>query len=44
VGTQQTQNISVNLTFEEIQNIMCDDCKKRLRELIVKKAVEQLVR
>jgi hypothetical protein len=44
VGTQQTQNISVNLTFEEIQNIMCDDCKKRLRELIVRKAVEQLVR
>jgi hypothetical protein len=41
---QKPQNISVNLSLEEIQEIMCEDCRKRLRELIVRKAVEQLVR
>jgi hypothetical protein len=44
VTEQKPQSISVNLSLEEIQGIMCEDCKKRLRELIVRKAVEQLVR
>jgi hypothetical protein len=41
---QKPQNITVNLSLEEIQEIMCEECRKKLRELIVRKAVEQLVR
>jgi hypothetical protein len=44
MSEQKPQSISVSLSLEEIQAIMCEDCRKRLRELIVRKAVEQLVR
>jgi hypothetical protein len=44
MGEQKPQNITVNLSLEEIQEIMCEECRKKLRELIVRKAVEQLVR
>jgi hypothetical protein len=40
---QKTQNISVNLSFEEIQQIMCEECRRKLRELIAKKVAEKLV-
>jgi hypothetical protein len=43
VTEQKPQNISVSLTLEEIQAIMCEDCRRRLRELIARKVAEKLV-
>jgi hypothetical protein len=43
MSEQKPHNISVNLSFEEIQGIMCEDCRRRLKELIARKVAEKLV-
>jgi hypothetical protein len=43
MSEQKPQSISVNLSFEEIQAIMCEDCRRKLKELIAKKVAEKLV-
>lgn len=40
---QEPRSVSVSLTLEEIQAIMCEDCRRKLRELIARKVAEKLV-
>ena len=43
MNEQKPQSISVNLSLEEIQEIMCEECRGKLRELIARKVAEKLV-
>jgi len=43
MSEQKPQSVSVNLSFEEIQQIMCEECRRKLRDLIARKVAEKLV-
>ena len=43
MSEQKPQSVSVNLSLEEIQAIMCEDCRRKLRDLIARKVAEKLV-
>mgnify|MGYP000515856086 CR=1 FL=1 len=36
--------ITINLTLKEVYSILCDDCKKRLKELVLDKASKELAK